>query len=165
MAEQPQGPRWFEDIAIHEFHVLGQHCFEHTRDSLLPAPPGGTDGAVDPWEVASQCMRAWLDFLETGPLGRDDPRRGGAGLGLRDLRWYRPVQPGETLTYTYEVIAKDPRRFRGRWSAVRAMHRALDGSDSPVFSCCTEALTLRRPRDSAAEPVTSAGGAGHREPR
>ena len=45
-----------------------------------------------------------VEYMERFAEGVQDGRRNGAGLGLQDLIWHKDVNPGHTLTFTYEII-------------------------------------------------------------
>jgi len=50
------------------------------------------------WHVAALVMR---DFIANNPFG-DTPL---LGIGVDELRWLRPVRPGDTLTARREIVA------------------------------------------------------------
>jgi acyl dehydratase len=54
------------------------------------------------WFTASVVMRMTVEH------GIDDRASMGA-LGVGDLRWHRPVYPGDTLSVRDEVVGKEPR--------------------------------------------------------
>lgn len=69
--------------------------------------------AASGWHTASLTMNL---------LVKDGPRFawGIIGAGVEDLRWPRPVRPGDTLTLRAEVIEKRPMRSRPGVGIVRA---------------------------------------------
>jgi acyl dehydratase len=93
------------------------------RESLL----GGL--AASGWHTASLLMR----LIATGLLA--GVKSMGSG-GVRDLRWRKPVRPGETLTGRYAVIAVRPSR-RGDRGYVDMTFELTDGSGDVVtsFAC------------------------------
>ncbi len=47
-----------------------------------------------------------VTYMERYATGVQDGCRNGAGIGIQDMKWTKPVRPGHTLTYTYEIIQK-----------------------------------------------------------
>lgn len=82
------------------------------------SPLGGL--AASGWHTASLLMRLIADGLLNGAKSM------GSG-GVRDLRWHRPVRPGETLAGRYEVLSVRP-SSRGDRGYVD-MRFALVGAD------------------------------------
>ncbi|SEV83942.1 MaoC family dehydratase [Natrinema salifodinae] len=115
--------RYYEDIEIGETQEYGE--YHVTKDEIIefadqydPQPFHTDAEAADDsafgelvasgWHTAAMCMRLLVD----GPIA------GRAVMGARgvdELRWKRPVTPGDTLSIRTEVIDKrvsesDPRR-------------------------------------------------------
>ena len=70
--------------------------------------------AASGWHTAALSMRLFATG-ETGPAG------GIIGNGIDELRWPRPVRPGDALTLTSEVVelrAPDPGKSVG-WARIR----------------------------------------------
>jgi len=55
--------------------------------------------AASGWQTASYAMRL---VVESGVFGRD----GGIGVGVDELRWHKPVYPGDTLRVVCECASK-----------------------------------------------------------
>lgn len=57
------------------------------------------------WHVASRVMREYVDvgYFGATPM---------LGLSIDDLRWLRPVRPGDVLTVRREILAVAPSRSR-----------------------------------------------------
>lgn len=106
--------RYLEDIAIGETWtsrsiVLTQEeiiAFGRANDPQpihtdpVAARQGRFGGLIaSGWQVAALSMRL---FIEAGGYG-DTPV---VGLGIEDLRWTRPVRPGDRLHTVREVIEK-----------------------------------------------------------
>ncbi|THE63490.1 MaoC family dehydratase [Salinadaptatus halalkaliphilus] len=115
--------RYFEDIEIGETEEFGE--YRVTEDEIVdfaeqydPQPFHTDAGAAEEsafgelvasgWHTASMCMRMLVDdYLEE--------RAAMGARGVDELRWKRPVTPGDTLRVRTEVIDKrvsesDPRR-------------------------------------------------------
>ena len=68
----------------------------------------------------------------------------GPGLGLKNLRWLKPVYAGDTLHYFTTVIAKRPSESRPGWGLITARNWAKNQNDVLVFECETTAFLQRR---------------------
>jgi acyl dehydratase len=107
--------RWFEDIPVGEFHVFGSHTFSELEIIEFGRKYAPEVYHIDPvaardtlhgglvasgWHVSAVWMRLMVEYMERFANGVQDGRRNGAGMGLENLEWQRPVRPGHTLTYT-----------------------------------------------------------------
>lgn len=64
------------------------------------------------WQIAALSMRL---FVEAGGYG-ETPM---VGMGIDELRWRRPVRPGDRLQVTREVIATKRHKTRPEYGIVR----------------------------------------------
>lgn len=64
------------------------------------------------WQVAALSMKL---FVESGGYG-ETPM---VGLGVDELRWRRPVRPGDTLRVTREVASTEPHQTRPEFGIVK----------------------------------------------
>lgn len=64
------------------------------------------------WHVASRVMREYVDAAYFGATPM-------LGLSIDDLRWLRPVRPGDTLTARREILAVTPSQSRPDRGAVK----------------------------------------------
>lgn len=86
--------------------------------------------AASGWHTV--CISARL--LMTGPFR---PVNGVIGAGVEDLKWLRPVRPGDVLTIRSEVLEVRPMRSRPGYGIVRMRTTTLDAEQLPVqvFTC------------------------------
>lgn len=154
--------RWFEDIPIGEFHVLGFHTFsekeiidfgeQYSPQVYHTQPDAACDTlyrglVVAEWHIAAIWMRLLVDYMERFAAGVQDGRRNGAGVNLKDVQWLQVVRPGHTLTYTYEIIDKIPRLVRNKWSIIRSRNEAFNQNNERVFSFSADILAERNPKN------------------
>ena len=66
-------------------------------------------------------------------------------MGLQDLVWHRPVRPGHTITFTYEITAKPNYVFRDKWGIIRSRNEALNQYNRRVMSFNIDILAERNP--------------------
>lgn len=114
---------YYEDIGVGdtrefgEYHVTSEEIVEFA-EAYDPQPfhtdeEAATESAfgelvASGWHTASMCMR----MLADGPI---DDRASMGARGVDELRWKRPVKPGDTLSIRTEVVDKrvsesDPHR-------------------------------------------------------
>ena len=114
---------WFEDLRIGDEYMTGRHVF--TADDIKAfarrfdpqafhvdeaAAAQSHFGALcaSGWHTAIAWMRLMLDSrrLEAEAAEARGERAGqyGPALGMRDLRWLKPVYAGDTLDYRSEIV-------------------------------------------------------------
>ncbi len=124
---------YFDDMEVGDRHEVGGYTF--TREEILEfgrrfdpqpfhvdeeaaklSPYGGL--IASGWHTVSVCMR----ILVTSLLGRESGSLGSPGAD--QIRWLKPVRPGDTLSVLTEVIDKRPSSskpdrglIKQRWTA------------------------------------------------
>jgi acyl dehydratase len=92
------------------------------------------------WHTASLTMR----MLITG--GHYNPAPGTLGLGFENLRWLKPVRPGDSLRLRLEVMAVRASRSRPDRGIVTNRFITLNQHDTPVQEMTSSAIVpLRHP--------------------
>ena len=81
--------------------------------------------------------------MEVYAQGVNDGRRNGAGVAILELDWLKPVRPGHTLTYTYEIISKSDKVVRDRWGIIRSRNEAFNQYGNKVMSFEIDILAER----------------------
>ena len=77
-----------------------------------------------------------------------NPARQAASLGaigVDELRWLRPLRPGDTLRGTSEVIDKKASQSRPEMGIVRSKVTILNQEDQPVLTMIPIAMWRTRP--------------------
>jgi acyl dehydratase len=106
--------------------------------------------AASGWHTAAVCMRLLVD----GVL-RDQASMGAAGVD--ELRWKRPVYPGDTISVRVEVLEKEPDPNDPTRGRVRSKMTGLNQDGEPVISWEGLGLVARR------ESADNGAGGGDRE--
>ena len=98
--------------------------------------------AASGWHTASIYMRLLVDGLlrESASLGSP---------GIDELRWHRPVRPGDTLDAHATIRGVRPSRSKPDRGIVRADYEMTDGNGARVLSMKGIGLFARRPAGSA----------------
>jgi acyl dehydratase len=147
-------PRYFEDLAVGqtfrtetvtveagmikafaaEFDPQPFHLDEEAaRASLF----GGL--VASGWHTAALTMRLLVDgeFKLVGGL---------IGLGAEDLRWPRPVHPGDVLRVESEVLELRPSKSQPDRGLARLRNTTLNQDGEPVMLSAVTVIVPRRPR-------------------
>ena len=97
------------------------------------------------WHINAIWMKQMVSYMERFATGVQDGRRNGAGLGVKNLEWLKPVRPGHTLTFTYEIIEKPDRVVREKWGIIRSRNEAFNQYNELVFGFVIDILAERNP--------------------
>jgi acyl dehydratase len=62
------------------------------------------------------------------------PQAGLGGVGIDELRWLKPVYPGDVLSCESEFLEKTPSRSKPHMGSGRIRVTALNQHDEPVMS-------------------------------
>ncbi len=81
--------------------------------------------AASGWHTAAITMRLLV-------LGEFTPVNGIVGAGVEELKWHRPVRPGDVLTVRSEVLEVRPMRSKPGFGIVRMRTTTLDAAGEPV---------------------------------
>ena len=115
-----------------EFDPQPFHLDEATaRDTFF----GGL--AASGWHTAALTMRLLVD----SPL---KPAGGLIGAGCDELRWPRPVRPGDALRLESEVLEVRPSRSRPDVGLVKVRTTTLNQKDEPVQVMISNLVVPRR---------------------
>lgn len=88
------------------------------------------------WQSAAIYMRIFVQTMMAKAAGMGSP-------GIEDLRWKRPVRPGDTLTGKFTVIEKKP--FRANIGLIRAENVLTNQDGKVVMTFVGQMLFARRP--------------------
>jgi acyl dehydratase len=108
-----------------------------------PAHVGPYGGLIaSGWLTAALAMRLYVDHYLTSVASLASP-------GIDELRWLRPVRPGDNLYVRIEIIEARPSRSKPDRGIVKALVEAFNQSDQLVMSLQPISLIGRRPDPSA----------------
>jgi acyl dehydratase len=96
------------------------------------------------WQIAALSMRL---FVEAGGYGETPV----VGVGIDELRWRRPVRPGDTLRVKREVVATEQHKTRPEFGVIKTQVTVLNQQDETVMSLVSLGQVPGRPAD--AEPA------------
>jgi acyl dehydratase len=106
--------------------------------------------AASGWHSAAMLMRMICDefLLNTASLGSP---------GLADLRWLKPVKPGDVLTARYTVKEARPSASKPGVGIVRMLYEVTNQSDNIVMTWDCTHLFGRRPEALSGAPQPAGG--------
>jgi acyl dehydratase len=90
------------------------------------------------WHTAALTMRLLVES-EFRPAG------GILGIGLDELRWPRPVRPGDELHVTTEVLDVQPSKSRSDRGMIRVRNTTFNHNDEAVQIFIPKIIVPRRP--------------------
>ena len=145
---------YWEDIPVGETEAYGR--YEVTRDEVLefarrydPQPFHLSDEAAakthfgklaaSGWHTGAMAMRMIVDNLtpkKIASLGSP---------GLDDVRWLKPVYPGDTLSMESEIHEKREMRSRSDIGLHKMENRVLNQHGEVVMRFTSNVMTARRP--------------------
>jgi acyl dehydratase len=102
--------------------------------------------AASGWHTAALTMR--LLATEGAPLAG-----GVIGAGMDELRWPRPVRPGDRLHVESEVLEVRPSRSRPTQGLVKMRSTTLNQNNEPVQVIVANLIVPRRPGADTGGPV------------
>lgn len=97
--------------------------------------------AASGWHTAAMTMKLVID--------RDPPLASLGSPGFDDLRWRKPVYPGDTLRATTRIIDKRASESRADMGIVRIEIETFNQNDDIVMRLTSIAMIARRPQAAA----------------
>ena len=101
--------------------------------------------AASGWHTAAMTMRLLVDS-ELKPAG------GIIGAGFDEMRWPRPVRPGDQLHVESEVLDVRPSKSRPDQGVIKVRTTTLNQNGEPVQVFVGNLIVLRRPASSGEAP-------------
>ena len=89
------------------------------------------------WHTGSMAMRLMVDSFVGNTASVGSP-------GFDDLRWLKPVRPGDTIRVRSTVLGKTPSQRRPEIGTVRFRTELLNQRDEVVMSLISIAMYRRR---------------------
>jgi acyl dehydratase len=145
---------YFEDLEVGAETYFGS--YDVTREEVLefahkydPQPFHISDEAAARTHFGRIAASGWHTCAMTmAVVARYVVRHAQAGLGspgIDELRWKRPVYPGDTLHVHGRIIEKTPSRSRPEMGSFRTETTVTNQDDAPVLTFTSIVLIRRRP--------------------
>jgi len=146
-------PRYWEDYEVGQHFPLGSTSF--TEDEIVSfaklydpqsfhvdreAAGKSMFGGIiaSGWHVASKMMRLFVDNYV-------DHRTTLGSPGLDELRWLKPVRPGDTLTGVVECVDKVPSRSKPHFGVIHERWTVTNQKGEVVMTTKGINMVKRRP--------------------
>ena len=148
----------FEDLVVGRKARFG--CYEVTREEVLdfarkydPQPFHLSDEAAatthfgriaaSGWHTCAMVMAMLVEQMQA------HPQAGLGGVGIDELRWLKPVFPGDVLSVESELLEKTRSRSKPNMGSGRIRVTAFNQNDEPVMSYVNIFLIAVRDPDTA----------------
>ena len=95
--------------------------------------------AASGWHTAAMTMRVIVDALSK------QPQAGLGSPGVDELRWLRPVYPGDTLTMRGVIVDKIPSRSKAEIGTIRTQTTVTNQDGVDVMRFTSIVMMQRRP--------------------
>ncbi|WP_336963249.1 MaoC family dehydratase [Sphingobium aquiterrae] len=149
---------YFEDIAIGQKEPFGP--YEVNRDEVIafasaydPQPFHLDDEAAAQTHFGRVAASGWHTtamfmsmFVKTMQEQGERQKASLGALGVDELRWLRPVYPGDTLSGEIEVIEKTPSRSRPEMGVIKSRVTVHNQHGEPVLSMQPLTMVRTRPK-------------------
>ena len=112
----------------------------HLDDDAAAANPLFGRLAASGWHTAAMAMAMAMRVESFGP--GDSGVLGGAGID--EMRWHKPVYPGDVLRSEVEVIEVKPSRSKPGIGILRSRTTLFNQDDTPVLSFISNVVMRRR---------------------
>jgi len=145
---------FFEDLQIGETEAFGEYAVSreeiiefaskydpqpfHLDEQMAKKTPLGNLCASG-WHTGSMTMRMLVDqFMLIGMASVGSP-------GLDQLRWRKPVFPGDVLKVRGRTLEKRESASRPELGIVKNLWETLNQNDEPVMEMTASIMILKRP--------------------
>ena len=160
MTDKSRTPLFFEDFAVGQIYRTGSlkvdaDAIKTFAKSFDPQPFHLDEAtaaktffqglAASGWHTAALTMR--LLVSEGAPIAG-----GIIGAGMDELRWPRPVRPGDALHLESEVLEVRPSRSRPHQGLVKMRTTTLNQNNEPVQIVVANLVVPRRTPESSTAP-------------
>jgi len=146
--------QYFEDLEVGAETYFGS--YDVTREEVLefarkydPQPFHLSDEEAAKTHFGRISASGWHTCAMTmAVIARHVVEEGQAGLGspgIDELRWRRPVYPGDTLHVRGRIVDKAPSRSRPEMGSFRSEMTVTNQDDQPVLTFISIVLIRRRP--------------------
>ncbi|HEY6981693.1 MaoC family dehydratase [Reyranella sp.] len=146
-------PRYWDDYEVGRKYPLGSTSFteqeivdfaRHYDPQYFHVDTGAARDSVfggliaSGWQICAKLMRLLVDnYL--------DKRTALGSPGVDEIRWLKPVRPGDTLTAWIECAAKVPSRSKPELGVIHESWRAVNQKGELVMTAKGINLIRRRP--------------------
>jgi acyl dehydratase len=95
--------------------------------------------AASGWHTCAMTMALLVES------GKEEPHAGLGSPGVDELRWLKPVYPGDTLAVETQIIELTPSRSKPDLGSFRSTVTVFNQHEEPVMRMTSIVLVQRRP--------------------
>jgi acyl dehydratase len=159
--------KYFEDIEVGEIMEVGRHTFTaedikvfarrfdpqlfHVDETAAARSHFGALCASG-WHTAAVWMRLTIDthrrLIEAARARGEPIPTTGPALGIRDLKWLKPVYADDTIEYRTEVVETRVSNSRPGFGLMTILSTGINQNSEPVISFVSTTFVERRPDKS-----------------
>ncbi len=151
--------RYFEDLEVDAETYFGS--YNVTREEVLefahkydPQPFHISDEEAAKTHFGQIAASGWhTGAMAMAVIARHVVKHEQAGLGspgIDELRWLKPVYPGDTLHVSGKIVDKTPSRSKPHMGSFRTETTVTNQDDVPVMRFTSIVLIRRRPHEESA---------------
>jgi acyl dehydratase len=150
---------YFEDLVVGAERDFG--TYEVTREEVLefarkydPQPFHLSDEAAARTHFGRLAASGWhtaamtMAVIARAVVGEEQAGLGSPGID--ELRWLKPVYPGDTLHVNGQILEKTPSRSKPEMGSFRTRTTVTNQDGIPVMTFVSIVLIRRRPADEPA---------------
>lgn len=147
--------QYLDDLSVGDRASFGR--YEVTREEVLdfarkydPQPFHLSDEgaaqthfgrlAASGWHTCAMTMAMLVEHMKT------NPQASLGAAGTDELRWLKPVHPGDVLRCETEILEIRPSKSRPDMGSIRSQMTTFNQKDEPVLRFVALALLRRRPQ-------------------
>ncbi|MCD2324695.1 MaoC family dehydratase [Sphingomonas sp. IC-56] len=147
--------QYLDDLSVGDRASFGR--YEVTREEVLdfarkydPQPFHLSDEAAaqthfgqlaaSGWHTCAMTMAMLVEHMKT------NPQASLGAAGTDELRWLKPVHPGDVLRCETEILEIRPSQSRPDMGSIRSQMTTFNQKDEPVLRFVALALLRRRPQ-------------------
>lgn len=146
---------YFDDLEVGRETLFGH--YDVTREEVLefarkydPQPFHLSDEAAAKTHFGRLAASGWHTCAMTmavivGKLNQE-PQAGLGSPGVDELRWLKPVYPGDRLTVRGRIVETIPSRSKSHIGVVRTEMTVTNQDEVPVMRFISMVMMLRRPQ-------------------
>ncbi|MGQ0741371.1 MAG: MaoC family dehydratase [Alphaproteobacteria bacterium] len=132
-----------EDAIMHYARRYDPQPFHIDREAAARSHYGGI--IASGWHTAAVWMKLMVAHMQRH-LPPQSSDLSFISPGFRELRWFKPVRPGMTLTYSTETVAKLPWPKRPEFGLLESRNEARDENGEVMMSFVGRVLIPRKPK-------------------
>jgi len=131
------GPTIGKDEIVEFAHRFDPQYFHVDERAAEDSPYGGL--IASGWQTVGICMRLICDayLLQAASLGSP---------GVNEVRWTKPVRPGDRLSFVSECVERRESRSRPTIGIVTTRSALMNQDGLPVLTMKTVFMVEKRPR-------------------